>query len=387
MIIAYLALISGLLLSVISEYFSIVGLMSIFSAAPVATAVMGIALGIGKLVATVWLKTNWTKSPKLLKGYLVFAVCILMFLTVIGSFGYLSKAHLDQAMPTGDVVDKVALIDEKIATQRENINVARKALQQLDASVDQVMARSTTEQGASKSAQLRKAQAKERASLQADIAAAQSQIAKLNDERAPVAKELRKVEAEVGPIKYIAALIYGDDLNQNLLESAVRWVIILIVIIFDPLAIVLLLASQYSFQWERLLKIKEPVEVVVPEKIEEINLSDINFELAEAAKETTMEKEMELPQQPEEFDISTQSYLKKPWVWRVPGSTPVGPQVYRPEQVVEPVVEPEVPEEVINTPVSDGYITKDQDKQIKMVYVQNSEQTKNSLWSNLDKLK
>jgi hypothetical protein len=212
---------------------------------------MGVTLEVSKLVATVWLKMNWSIAPRLIRTYLIVAITILMLITSMGIFGFLSKAHLDQAVPTGDVVDQVSLLDEKIKTQRENIDASRKALKQMDEAVDQVMARSTDEKGADKAANLRRSQQRERNQLQNDIAKAQSAIAKLNEERAPIAKDLRKIEAEVGPIKYIAALLYGDAPDQNLLEKAVRWVIIIIVIVFDPLAVILLLASQYSFQWFR----------------------------------------------------------------------------------------------------------------------------------------
>ena len=121
----------------------------------------------------------------------------------------------------------------------------------MDESVDQTLARSADEKGADKAAALRRSQQRERTALQNDISKAQKEIAVLNAERAPIAKELRAVEAEVGPIKYIAALLYGDEPDQNLLEKAVRWVIIIIVVVFDPLAVILLLASQYSFQWLR----------------------------------------------------------------------------------------------------------------------------------------
>jgi hypothetical protein len=218
---------------------------------------MGIVLELSKLVATVWLKQNWFIAPRLIKAYLLIAVTILMLITSMGIFGYLSKAHLDQAVPTGDVAAKVALLDEKIKTERDNIDASRRALQQMDSQVDQLLGRSDTERGAERAVQIRRNQAKERASLQSDIAKSQKAIAALNQERAPVASELRKVEAEVGPIKYIAALLYGDNPDQNVLERAVRWVIILIVIIFDPLAVVLLLASQYSFQYFRRVKEEE----------------------------------------------------------------------------------------------------------------------------------
>jgi hypothetical protein len=258
-LIAWLTLLSGLVISAVAVYYSVAGLVSIFAAAAIPIIIMGTALELSKLVATVWLKWNWTRAPKAIKAYLITAIIILMLITSMGIFGYLSKAHLDQAVPTGDVADKVALIDEKIKTERENIDASRRALKQMDEAVDQTMARSDSERAAERAVQIRRNQQAERGRLQKDIATAQSNITKLNEERAPIAKELRKVEAEVGPIKYIAALIYGDSPDQNLLEAAVRWVIIIIVFVFDPLAVILLLASQYSFQWFREEKNKAPV--------------------------------------------------------------------------------------------------------------------------------
>jgi hypothetical protein len=131
----------------------------------------------------------------------------------------------------------------------------------MDAAVDQTMSRSTTEQGADKAANLRRSQARERTALQNDISKAQKEITTLQEQRAPIASQARVLEAEVGPIKYIAALIYGDNPEANVLEKAVRWVIILIVIVFDPLAIVLLLAATKSLRWERdALAAKRPEE-------------------------------------------------------------------------------------------------------------------------------
>ena len=250
-VIAYLALISGLTVSVVAEYYSIMGLAAIFSAAVMPVIIMGVALGASKLVATVWLKVNWKRAPVPIKSYLMIAILVLMFITSMGIFGYLSKAHSDQSLVSGDVQAKISIYDEKIKTARDNIETNRKALKQMDEAVDQVMSRSTSEQGADKSVAIRRSQAKERARLQAEIAAEQKAIAKLNEESAPIRAEVRKVEAEVGPIKYIAALIYSDNPDANLLESAVRWVILIIVAVFDPLAVMLLLASQYSFQWFR----------------------------------------------------------------------------------------------------------------------------------------
>lgn len=247
-VIAVLSLISGLSISAVAVYYSVAGLLSIFAASPVPIMIMGIALEVSKLIATIWLKQHWNDAPFSIKAYLSISVIVLMLITSIGIFGYLSKAHLDQAIPTGSVVDKISLLDEKIKTQKENIDAARKALKQMDESVDQTMARSTSEKGATRAFDIRKSQNRERSLLRNEIEIAQREVTKLNEEKAPIASELRKVEAEVGPIKYIAALIYGDNIDSNLLEHAVRWMIILIVIVFDPLAVVLLLASQHSFR-------------------------------------------------------------------------------------------------------------------------------------------
>ena len=239
----YLLFSCGLLLSAIAAYYSVMGLIAIFSTAAIPIAIMGSALEASKLVAASWLYRNWKVAPLLFKTYFTTAVVVLMILTSMGIFGYLSKAHLDQAVPTGDVVSKLQIYDDKIKTSKENVDANRKALKQLDEAVDQVMARSTDEKGAEKAVAIRRGQTKERARLFQEIEAEQKTIAKLNEERAPIAAEVRKVEAEVGPIKYIAALIYGDVLDDSLLESSVRIVIMMIVFVFDPLAVLLLIAA------------------------------------------------------------------------------------------------------------------------------------------------
>jgi len=308
-LIAYLCLFSGLCISAVAEYYSIMGLMAIFAAAVVPIIVMGVALGVSKLVATVWIKTNWSRAPFLIKTYLLAAIAILMLITSMGIFGFLSKAHSDQSLVSGDVQAKIAVYDEKIKTEKENIEANRKALKQMDEGVDQVLGRSADEKGADKAVALRRSQQKERARLQAEISQSQKSIAELNDARAPIAAEVRKVEAEVGPIKYIANFIYGDNPDANILDKAVTWVIVIIVIVFDPLAVVLLLASQYSFQWfrkadedeEDILSSKqffvsEPVikpvvveEPVVEEVVPEVEESDIGEVRSESLPENVEE--------------------------------------------------------------------------------------------------
>lgn len=238
---------TSLLLSAVAGYYSIVGLIAIFAATPISIAVMGASLEVTKLVTASWLYRNWKNSPKILKGYFSAAVVILMLITSLGIFGYLSKAHSEQGAITGEVAARVAILDEKIKMSKENIDANRKALKQLDEAVDQIMVRSTTEQGASNAVQIRRQQAKERTRLLQEIEAEQKIVAKLTEDRAPIAAEIRKIEAEVGPIKYIASFIYGET-STELLEKAVTWVIIIIVLVFDPMAVLLLIAANYSLQ-------------------------------------------------------------------------------------------------------------------------------------------
>jgi hypothetical protein len=251
MVFAFIILGTALMLSAVAAYYSIAGLTAIFAAAVLPVIIMGATLELGKVVATVWLHNNWKRINWIYKSYLVPAIVFLMLLTSMGIFGFLSKAHSDQSLVSGDAMSKVAIFDEKINTEKENIAQAKKAIEQMNSQVDQMLGRSDTERGAERAVSIRKNQAKERAELQAQINKSQKEIQKLQEERAPLAAEFRKVEAEVGPIKYIAALLYGDNPDQNVLERAVRWVIILIVVVFDPLALCLILAGNKQMEWVR----------------------------------------------------------------------------------------------------------------------------------------
>ena len=316
-----LTLLTALTLSTIAAWYSILGLTAIFAAAVIPIIIMGGALEISKVVTTVWLHKYWPKVKWTMRVYLVAAVIALAFLTSMGIFGFLSKAHSDQGLVSGDVAAKIAVYDEKIKTARENIDVNRKALKQLDESVDQVMGRSSDEKGADKAVALRRNQQKERGRLLAEIEAEQKKISSLNEERAPIAAEVRKVEAEVGPIKYIAALIYGDNPDANLLERAVRWVIILIISVFDPLALTLVLAANGSREWD-----KEEPKVEEKPKEEEPQYEPDDGPLTEEQIEQ-IEEIVEKPV------IDEYAYLKKPWAW-FKSDSKVG-LVSKPEEKIE----------------------------------------------------
>lgn len=295
MILVGLMFACALALSGVAAFYSIVGLMAIFAAAPIPIAVMGTLLEGSKLVVASWLYRTWDDTPRLLKAYFVSALAVLMFLTSMGIFGFLSRAHMEQGAPIGDVAAQVALLDEKIKTERETIDAARKALSQLDEQVNQTLTRTTNsadDSAVQRSIAIRRQQTKERSTLTGQIETSQAAVAKLNEERAPKAAELRKVEVEVGPIKYIAALIYGEEAGTDttLLEKAVRWVTILIVSVFDPLAVMMLIAANWSLNHFR----RQPKPKV------------------EVPPEATPEVPPPTPQQSDDFDISKHPYLFTP---------------------------------------------------------------------------
>lgn len=265
MIFAILLALAGLTLSAVAIYYSVIGLTAVFAAAFWPVVVMGTTLEISKLVAASWLKAYWEKIPRGMKFYMSTAVIVLMVITSMGIFGFLSKAHLDQNIVSGDVQSKIAIIDEKIQTERENIEAARKALAQMDAQVNERLSRSNDDKGAERAVQIRRQQQAERTRLQNDITKSQTTISKLNEEAAPVRAEVRKVEAEVGPIKYIAKLIYGDNPDTNVLEKAVTWVIMIIVFVFDPLAVLMLLGAQMTWKWHKEQQTAEGDSPVRPE--------------------------------------------------------------------------------------------------------------------------
>jgi len=247
----------ALALSTVAAWYSIIGLTAIFAGAVIPIIIMGSVLEVAKVTTTVWLRKYWKYSSWMLKIYLVPAVMALALMTSMGIFGFLSKAHMDQGIGTGDVAAKVAMFDEKIKIQRDNISANRAMLAQMDTQVNDIMSKGDSERAVERSVTIRKQQANERAKLLKEIEAANLNIQKLNEERAPIASELRTAEAEVGPIKYIAAFIYGDNPDANLLERAVRWVIVLLVIVFDPLAILLVIGANQSKEWDKLIEEEE----------------------------------------------------------------------------------------------------------------------------------
>ena len=237
----FLTLLCALALSGIAAYYSILGLAAIFTGAFWPIVFMGSVLEASKLVTTSWLYRNWKNCPLLLKSYLTFAVLILMVITSMGIFGFLSKAHIDSTMDAGmnSVEVKTLVQQEKIAKER----------------LDYLLARAKDPSTASNR-------------LDNQIQSTQKELVEINKKKLPLLKESNKLVAEVGPIKYVGDMIYGTD-DENAIDKAVRLVIMLIMVVFDPLAVLLLVAANISMKkpeetqpvkktWNEFFK-KEPV--------------------------------------------------------------------------------------------------------------------------------
>ena len=345
-LIPWMTLLSGLSISTVAVWYSVVGLVAIFAASATAIIIMGIVLEIGKLITAIWLHRNWAYATGWLKTYLTLAVLFLMFITSMGIFGFLSKAHIEQTSMSQEQTAQVEVIDEKIIRsdakitrwqdeidrllktgnvstdtvlldqdnellkdlrkqiKEEKTTVRNEADKRIKTAQDrrdkeikaalpllddwggekkynaEVLKAKQTEQNESSVARstrdkklkdIDKKYSKELAQvnkriadarkgstvkageadkrikvLEANIETEQQAIELVRGDKLEYEKEYRKLEAEVGPIKYIAEFVYGQT-DQTILEKAVTWVIIIIIFVFDPLAVGMLIASQYAF--------------------------------------------------------------------------------------------------------------------------------------------
>ena len=242
---------SAISISVIAAGYSIVGLSTLFAGAVVPIIAMGSALEVGKLVAASWLYNNWRNKlvPYTIKMYLTFAVIVLIFITSMGIFGFLSKAHLDQVKPTSSNNIKIELLDKQINQQQLVIDRAEGQLALLDKALEVYIDKEYVSKGLKE----RKKQEEERTILNTAITDASNKIGELTLQKSELALEQDKIEAEVGPIKYIAELIYGEQAKDHF-DKAVRWVIIVLIFVFDPLAVLLLIAANISLRSRKVEK-------------------------------------------------------------------------------------------------------------------------------------
>ena len=249
---------SAISISVIAAGYSIMGLATLFAGAVVPIIAMGSALEVGKLVAASWLYNNWHNKlvPKTIKAYLTFAVVVLIFITSMGIFGFLSKAHLDQVQPTSSNNIKIELIDTQINQQQLIIDRANKTLTLLDKTLETYIGMEYVTRGLKE----REKQKPERDALTLAINEASDKIAELSDQKGVLKLEQDKIEAEVGPIKYVAELIYGEEAKDHF-DKAVRWVIIVLIFVFDPLAVLLLIAANISLRSKKVAKEEDEAKV------------------------------------------------------------------------------------------------------------------------------
>tara|TARA_R110002020_G_scaffold81982_1_gene203119 strand:+ start:145 stop:1041 length:897 start_codon:yes stop_codon:yes gene_type:complete len=252
-----LTFVTSLAIAAVAAWYSIIGLTAIFAAAVIPIIIMGIVLEIGKLVAAAWVYNHWRETSILLRTYLVSAIVVLMLITSMGIYGFLSKSHIDAGINTGEISVKIERVDNRIKSEQRQIDRAEKNILEMDITLEK------TEYGFFDDSRLeeRKRQSIEREQLNSIITKSENSIDDLLDKKSEYELEVKNFEVEVGPIKYIAALIYGDE-AKNYLDNTVRYVILLLIFVFDPLAVLLLISANMSYRKE--LGLYPPEEKGIP---------------------------------------------------------------------------------------------------------------------------
>jgi hypothetical protein len=283
-ILSILTLISGLSISAIAAYYSIIGLTAIFAASFWPVVIMGSALEVGKLVAISWLYNHWSRAPFLIKTYFIFAIAVLMFITSMGIFGFLSRAHIEQTLSNSNSDIEIVAIDTKIEREQKRIDSNQTVLDQLDSAV-RVLTEAQRIRGNDGAIAVREAQQEQRDALQAEIDKALDEIQKLNEEKRTLEIEQVKLEAEVGPIKYVAEMIFGES-DKEIIERSIRYVIVILIFVFDPLAVLLMLAFNMGMTYR-----KKPLTNLPEPGILEIDDNFLNEGVSNVTKRQTNKKQ------------------------------------------------------------------------------------------------
>ena len=261
MLFGLLTLLVALAISAVAAYYSIVGLMAIFAGATTAIAIMGIVLEIGKLICASWTFQNWKTSPLSLRTYFISAIVVLMLITSLGIFGFLSRAHITQSSPTALISERIERIDLKVDQRKTQINRYQGRLDTLDQALQRYIELGAISKGLAKIG----AMDNETRLLKTKISNLEGEIDDLTDEKYELKTELNLAEVEVGPIRYVASLLY-DDISESQLERAVRWIIILLIFVFDPLAVVLVIAANITLRdFKRERKLATKTVTVMPD--------------------------------------------------------------------------------------------------------------------------
>ena len=243
----WLTLVTSITLASCAAYFSIIGLMTIFSGAAVSIAIMTTVLEFGKLVSTAWLHYEWDRVNNLVRAYFTFAVVILMLITSMGIFGFLSKAHIDSALVSDSYSLEASIIDSRIDAEESKLKSAQERIKGLDYVLETSQAKDRN--------YVNGRQTEERNNLAITIDKAVDSIVQYTEQKLPIQRQQLEQESELGPIKYIADMLYGSDAVE-MYDNAVRWVILVIIFVFDPLAIMLLIVSTAAFKREREAPVK-----------------------------------------------------------------------------------------------------------------------------------
>jgi len=243
MLFGLLTLFVALAISTVAAWYSIVGLMAIFSGATQAIMIMGIVLEIGKLICASWTFTNWKSCPVIMRSYFIISVIVLMFITSLGIFGFLSRAHITQSSPTALLEERIERIDLKINQRQKQVNRYQGRLDTLDKALERYIELGAISKGLAKIG----AMDNETSILKTKIEGLENEIDGLTDEKYELKTNLSLAEVEVGPIRYVAEMLY-DDTSESELEQAVRWIIILLIFVFDPLAVMLVIAANITLR-------------------------------------------------------------------------------------------------------------------------------------------
>ena len=238
-----LTLLVALAISTVAAYYSIVGLMAIFAGAKLAIAIMGVVLEIGKLVVASWTFQNWKTSPVSIRSYFIVSVVVLMFITSLGIFGFLARAHIEQSSPTILLEERIERIDLKIVQKNTQIKRYQTRLDILDKALLRYIELGAITKGLTKIGE----KDVETEVLKTKISTLETEIDGLSDNKYELKNKLNLAMVEVGPIRYVASMIY-DEVNEKQLEEAVRWIIILLIFVFDPLAVMLVIAANISLR-------------------------------------------------------------------------------------------------------------------------------------------
>lgn len=292
MIFPILTFLTALSLAAVSGWFSITGLITILAGQKIAALILGSVLECGKLVSTSWLYRNWKTAGWALKVPLLYFTAVLMIITSIGVFGYLSKAHLEQGAPTLNNQAEIELINQQIQIEKQVIDDNKAVINQLDSIVNNAI----STQSVTKSLAIRRSQQSQRAELSSQIVKQQEKISNLEKQKFKLSSELRNLDLEVGPLRYVSELIYGKQESQSL-ESAVKLFVLLIVTTLDPLAVVLLIAANHTLVTLKNRKNDSEVIIVTDtlpqvDKSENITESDLQTEEPAAIEDVNLQMDL-----------------------------------------------------------------------------------------------